>query len=154
MQNWTESRFLSFAVLLPLIVDSFIVDWVVFFFDISIYLSQKKPIVKKWLSLHWIVVGLFRNILCLGQSLCIRSLVILLKKLRYALFIIGFDWCLFWIDYWICICNCRYLLLAFIVTMLYAFISKPDFQFPIMRRLWCILLLFYQEVSPSTFGYW
>jgi hypothetical protein len=40
-----------------------------FFDDISIYLSQKNPIVKElFISLHWIVHGLFRNILCLGQS--------------------------------------------------------------------------------------
>jgi hypothetical protein len=36
-----ESRFLSLQFYCRFIVDSFIVDWVVFFDDISIYLSQK-----------------------------------------------------------------------------------------------------------------
>jgi ABC-type transport system involved in cytochrome c biogenesis permease subunit len=46
--------------------------------------------------------------------------------------------------------------LAFIVTMLYAFISKPEFHFQFHNAkeiMVYIFLLFYQEVSLLTFGY-
>jgi hypothetical protein len=114
-----------------------------------IYLSQK----TNSEGVLWLIpfTGLcmaYFEIFYAWESPCILFLVILLKKLFYALFIIALIGVYF---KWITVIEFVYVtagiyFLAFIVTMLYAFILKPEFnsQFPIIKRLWCILfLLFY-----------
>jgi O-antigen/teichoic acid export membrane protein len=134
-----ESRFLSFAVLLPLLLSiPLLLIGLYFFDDISIYLSQKNPIVKDYLWLipftglcmayfeifyAWARVymhSVFGNFV---KEVALRSLSLL------ALIGVYFKW--------ITVVEFVYVtagiyFLAFIVTMLYAFyLKKPEFQFSI-----------------------
>jgi O-antigen/teichoic acid export membrane protein len=134
-----ESRFLSFAVLLPLLLSiPLLLIGLYFFDDISIYLSQKNPIVKDYLWLipftglcmayfeifyAWARVhmhSVFGNFI---KEVALRSFSLL------ALIGVYFKW--------ITVIEFVYVtagiyFLAFIVTMLYAFyLKKPEFQFSI-----------------------
>ncbi|MFT5964958.1 MAG: O-antigen/teichoic acid export membrane protein [Flavobacterium sp.] len=134
-----ESQFLSFAVLLPLLLSvPLLLIGLYFFDDISIYLSQRNPIVKDYLWLipftglcmayfeifyAWARVhmhSVFGNFI---KEVALRSFSLL------ALIGVYFKW--------ITVIEFVYVtagiyFLAFIVTMLYAFyLKKPEFQFSI-----------------------
>jgi O-antigen/teichoic acid export membrane protein len=134
-----ESQFLSFTVLLPLLLSiPLLLIGLYFFDDISIYLSKKNPIVKDYLWLipftglsmayfeifyAWARVhmhSVFGNFI---KEVALRALSLL------ALVGVYFKW--------ITVIEFVYVtagiyFLAFIVSMLYAFyLKKPEFQFSV-----------------------
>lgn len=134
-----ESRFLSFTVLLPLLLSiPLLLIGLYFFDDISMYLSKKNPIVKDYLWLipftglcmayfeifyAWARVhmhSVFGNFI---KEVALRAFSLL------ALIGVYFKW--------ITVIEFVYVtagiyFLAFIVTMLYAFyLKKPEFQFAV-----------------------
>jgi O-antigen/teichoic acid export membrane protein len=134
-----ESQFLSFAVLLPLLLSiPLLLIGLYFFDDISIYLSQRNPIVKDYLWLipftglcmayfeifyAWARVhmhSVFGNFI---KEVALRSFSLL------ALIGVYFKWITV-IEFVYATAGIYFL--AFIVTMLYAFyLKKPEFQFSI-----------------------
>src|SRR3970040_905391 len=134
-----ESRFLSFTVLLPLLLSiPLLLIGLYFFDDISAYLSKKNPIVKDYLWLipftglcmayfeifyAWARVhmhSVFGNFI---KEVGLRAFSLL------ALIGVYFKWITV-IDF-VYITACIYFL-AFVVAMLYAFyLKKPKFQFSV-----------------------
>jgi O-antigen/teichoic acid export membrane protein len=143
-----ESRFLSFAVLLPLLLSiPLLLIGLYFFDDISIYVSKKNPIVKDYLWLipftglcmayfeifyAWARVhmhSVFGNFI---KEVALRSFSLL------ALVGVYFKWITV-IDFVYATAGIYFL--AFIVTMLYAFyLKKPEFQFSIPHNAKDILV--------------
>ena len=134
-----ESQFLSFAVLLPLLLSvPLLLIGLYFFDDISIYLSQRNPIVKDYL---WLipVTGLcmaYFEIFYAWARVHMHSVFgNFIKEVALRFFsllaLIGVYF------KWITVIEFVYVtagiyFLAFIVTMLYAFyLKKPEFQFSI-----------------------
>jgi O-antigen/teichoic acid export membrane protein len=134
-----ESQFLSFAVLLPLLLSiPLLLIGLYFFDDISIYLSQRNPIVKDYL---WLIpfTGLcmaYFEIFYAWARVHMHSVFgNFIKEVALRFFsllaLIGVYF------KWITVIEFVYVtagiyFLAFIVTMLYAFyLKKPEFQFSI-----------------------
>jgi O-antigen/teichoic acid export membrane protein len=134
-----EDRFLSFTVLLPLLLSIPLLLIGLFFFeDISTYLSQKNPIVKDYL---WLIpfTGLcmaYFEIFYAWARVHMHSVFgNFIKEVALRTFsllaLIGVYFKLITVIEFVYVTAGIYFL-AFIVTMLYAFyLKKPEFQFSI-----------------------
>ncbi|MGO4816782.1 lipopolysaccharide biosynthesis protein [Flavobacterium sp. W22_SRS_FP1] len=134
-----EDRFLSFTVLLPLLLSiPLLLIGLCFFDDISTYLSQKNPIVKDYL---WLIpfTGLcmaYFEIFYAWARVHMHSVFgNFIKEVALRTFsllaLIGVYFKLITVIEFVYVTAGIYFL-AFIVTMLYAFyLKKPEFQFSI-----------------------